>query len=255
MGVIYFLNVGCADTTIIKSNGDTIMIDCHKIEDYKSLLPTSKKIRALFITHQHYDHFLGMEYLKDSSYSIDYLIYSPYERRNNDNSIEYDEWKTFNQFVKYFENNGTKIYKPFRQEKFDKPYWETSLLKIWMIGPYKDIATRSTRNIHDASLVIRIDGENYKCCFTGDASDDSLNKIAKDTTHYCDDILHASHHGSINGSDLDFIKKANCNYTIVSTKSGVYDNIPHETALQRYRNNTKYDTIRTDIKGTIKRDF
>ena len=257
MGKIKFLNVGCGDTTIIQILNDTFLIDCYEISNYVHLLPSSKRIKALFITHQHYDHFLGMEYLKDNNYSIDYLIYSPYIRRYSDNSVEYDEWQKFNSLSSYFENKGSKIYKPFRQDDFKEPWWEPSGLQIWMIGPEKSIATSETRELHDASLVFTVKNKatGRRCCFTGDASDKSLNWIASNTNNYCNYILHASHHGSINGADLDFIKKANIDTTIISTKSGVHDNVPHPTALSRYKSYSKNEYQRTDVKGTIIWDF
>jgi beta-lactamase superfamily II metal-dependent hydrolase len=251
MATIRFLEVGCADTTIIESQGSTILVDCYNIGDYSNFLPTNKVITAVFITHQHYDHFLGLEYLKENGYSIEYLLHSPYERRYSDNSVQYDEWKAFNDLVTYFKNRGTKVYSPYRQENFDAPYWTVAGLKIWMIGPNKTIASEDTRELHDASLVFKVCG-NSSCCFTGDASDKSLNWIANNTVHYCDDILHASHHGSINGADLEFIKKANIVNTIVSTQSGVHQSVPDSAALQRYRTYTSGTVYRTDTNGTIK---
>ena len=94
-----------------------------------------------------------------------------------------------------------------------------------------------------------------KCLFTGDATDKSLNYIAKKTNNICNDILHASHHGSINGADLDFIKSCNMDYTVISTKSGVHENIPHGTALKRYREHTKKEMYRTDKDGSLKWDI
>ncbi len=254
MAKIHFLDVGCADTTIIESDGGTIIVDCYNLINHKNLLPTSKNIKAVFITHQHYDHFLGLEYLKDNNYSIEYLIHSPYERRYLDNSVEYDEWNSFNNLVTYFKNKGTKVYTPYRQDSFDKPWWNVLGLKVWMIGPNKSIATSNTRELHDASLVFTIIGSR-RCCFTGDASDTSLNWIAQNTNNFCDDILHASHHGSINGADLDFIKKASIKNSIISTKSGVHSNVPDSTAMQRYNTYTQLEVLRTDVKGSIHWDL
>jgi beta-lactamase superfamily II metal-dependent hydrolase len=78
-----------------------------------------------------------------------------------------------------------------------------------------------------------------------------LEYIATHTTNFCNDILRASHHGSINGAQLDFIKKCNADYTVISTESGVHESVPHPTALQRYRDNTKKKVYRTDQDGTL----
>jgi len=254
MAKIHFLDVGCADTTLIETNGETVLVDCVNPVEYRNLLPTSKSILAVFLTHQHYDHFTGLEYLKDNGYSIGYLIQSPYQRRNSDNSVKLEEWNSFNDLVKYFEDNGTKVYKPYRQDDFKKPWWTRDGLKIWIIGPNKEIATSDTRELHDASLVVTI-RSSRTCCFAGDASDTSLKWIASNTNNYCNDILHASHHGSINGADIDFIKNAKIKNTIISTKEGEHDNVPDPEAIKRYKSNSELSVLRTDIDSSIHWDF
>ena len=255
MGTLHHLDVGCADCSVIKTATATFLIDCHQIDQHSSLLPSSKRLRAVFVTHQHRDHYSGLEYLRKNGYSIDYLVYSPYERRQGDGSVTLDEWNEFKSHRDYFEKNGTELRAPYRQSSWDKPWWETNGVKFHMIGPAKSVATTSTRELHDACLVIKATMGKRKCLFTGDASDANLESVANNVNHYCDDILHASHHGSINGAFLKFIKGCNADYTVISTKSGVHDNVPHSTALQRYKNNTKKKVYRTDSDGTLKWNF
>lgn len=195
-----------------------------------------------------------MNYLIDNEYEIEYLIYSPYERRYGDNSVDYQEWQDFQKYAECYRQAGTKIYKPYRQDNFSNPWWMVDGLQIWMIGPEKDIATSDTRELHDASLVFTVKIAKRTYLFTGDASDTSLNWIAKNTNHHCDDILHASHHGSLNGADLEFIKSCNIVHTIISTKSGEHDSVPHPTALERYNNHSAI-VYRTDVSGTLSYNF
>lgn len=256
MGTLWCVGVGCADTSIVLTDAsDCFMIDCYDGLTFNPYLPSDRRIKALFITHQHYDHFRGMKYLIDNGYSLDYLIYSPYKRRRDDNSVEYDEWQEFNGYADYFERQGTKIYRPYRPDDLSKAWWITSGLTIWIFGPHGNVATSSTRELHDASLVITIETSRRSCVFAGDASDTNLELVSRTTKNYCNDILHASHHGSINGADLDFIKKANAKYTVISTRSGVHDSVPHPTALRRYKDNTSDEVYRTDVSGTLKFNF
>tara|TARA_R110002095_G_scaffold215097_1_gene208494 strand:+ start:469 stop:1236 length:768 start_codon:yes stop_codon:yes gene_type:complete len=255
MGKLHHLNVGCADCSVIQSSTATFLIDCHNIDQHTALLPKSKKLRGVFVTHQHYDHYSGLEYLRKNGYSLDYLIYSPYQRRYNDSSVTIDEWNEFKSHKDYFEKKGTKLRAPYRQSNWNKPWWNTNGVKFEIIGPAKGVATSDTRELHDGCLVIKAIMGKRKCLFTGDASDTNLEYIEKNTKNFCNDILHASHHGSINGAHLKFIKKCNAKYTVISTASGIYGNIPHSTALERYRNNTKEKVYRTDKNGSLKWSF
>ena len=255
MGSLHCLNVGCADASVIQTPSATFLVDCHNIADHSSLLPASKLLRGVFITHQHHDHYSGLDYLYRAGYSVEHLIYSPYDRRWGDDSVTVEEWNEFNDLRDKFARRGSQTHTPYRQDAFDSPFWTTDGISFEIIGPARSVATSDTRELHDACLVVKAILNQRACLFTGDASDANLKYITDNTTNFCNDILHASHHGSINGAYLDFVKKCNAKHTLISTQSGVYDNVPHPTALQRYRTHTQNQVRRTDVDGTWKWDF
>jgi len=253
LGSLHHLKVGCADASVITTDV-TFLVDCHRIDEHRSHLPASKVLRGVFITHQHRDHYSGLEFLRRNGYKIEYLIHSPYERRKDDPSVTREEWDEFVDHRDHFEKQGTKIYAPHKQDSFEKPWWDTGGVKFWVLGPRESTAKSSTRELHDACLVVKAHLNKRACLFTGDASDKNLNEVAQ-LNHICNDILHASHHGSINGADLDFVKKCNAKYTVISTEPGVHDSVPHPTALKRYADHTAERVYRTDQDGTIKWTF
>ena len=53
VGELHHLNVGFGDASVIVTESAAFLIDCHKIEEYARVLP--KRIRGIFITHQHRD--------------------------------------------------------------------------------------------------------------------------------------------------------------------------------------------------------
>jgi glyoxylase-like metal-dependent hydrolase (beta-lactamase superfamily II) len=179
MRKIHFCNVGCADCTIIQGATATYIIDCnYEIKNYAHFLPSTKTIRGVFITHQHRDHFSGLSYLKEKGFSIDFLVYSPYERRYDDNSVEYDEWQEFVSLRDYFVNKGTKSYAPFRQSNVSEIWWDGGDIKFRILAPFEALAKSDTQELHDACLVIHVRAGNRTYLICGDASDSSLNRIA-----------------------------------------------------------------------------
>lgn len=255
MGSLHCLNVGCGDASVIITANATFLVDTHNIDDHAHLLPASKRLHGVFVSHQHEDHYSGLRYLKDKGYAITHLIYSPYNRRIGDSSVTLEEWNEFESLKNHFVRKGSQTHTPYRQTEWGKPWWDAGEVQFEIIGPHSSIADRSTRKIHDACLVIKAILGKRNCLFAGDASDANLEHIANNTQNFCNDILHASHHASIEGAHLEFIKKCNAQYTLISTKSGKYPNVPHPTALRRYKDNTAKDVRRTDIDGTWKWTF
>lgn len=244
-----FLNVGCADCTVLQVGGKVIMIDCHQgniddgEEDILDFIPNDK-IDVLIITHQHFDHFDGIQTLIDNDIEVAEIWESCYERRYGDNSVEYDEWQDYQKLITKL---NAKIYQPTRNTK---SYDTVGGASFQFLNPPSNINDNETRELHDACLIFTMRKGPDTIVFTGDASDSALEDVDNYFELKKKHILHASHHGSINGANLDFIKSISPNYTIISTKSGVHSNIPHPTAIKRYESYTQKKVRRTDVNGT-----
>jgi len=252
----HFLNVGCADCTIFEMETALVVIDCGyrrfsngtskptSILDYIRNTIGKRYIDLLIISHPHHDHYLGVEEMI-GKVTVGQFWGSPYERRYGDNSLDLDEWK------EYCNLKEKLVPDPTRRFNCTKDAKETiSGCTFTVLGPRKGINAVETRECHDASLVIwaATPANHFMIC--GDASDSELDQIMTDWKLQGCDVLRASHHGSLNGANLEFIKSASPRDTIISTKSGIFENVPSNTALQRYRENST-KVFRTDTDGTL----
>ncbi len=251
----HFLNVGCADCTIFEIGNDLAVIDCGyrqfsngvskptSIYNYLKNVIGKTYIDLLIITHPHHDHYLGMEELI-GKVTVAEFWGSPYKRRHDDNSLASDEWHEYTQLKEKLVPDSNKRFTCTSDVRKKLSYVEFVVL-----GPRKDVNSNETRECHDACLVIWVHSPANNFIICGDASDSQLNQIRHDWKLSNCSVLRASHHGSINGADLEFLKAASPRDTIISTQSGIFDNVPSNTALQRYKSNSE-KVFRTDTDGT-----
>lgn len=249
----HFINVGCADCTIFEIGDDLVLIDCGyrrfnngaskptSIYDYLARVIGKTYIDLLIITHPHHDHYLGMEELI-GKVTVAEFWGSPYQRRHGDNSLSADEWNEYCRLKERLVPNNRYACTKGLEKTFSNS-------KLLVLGPRKNVNANETRECHDASLVIWVSSPANNFLICGDASNSELEQIRNDWKLTSCNVLRASHHGSETGADLSFIKAVSPRDTIISTQSGIFSNLPSNTALQRYRNNSK-NVFRTDVDGT-----
>ena len=251
----HFLNVGCADCTIFEIGNDLVVIDCGyrrfsnsvskptSIYSYLRDVIGNTYIDLLIISHPHHDHYLGMEELI-GKITVAEFWGSPYKRRYDDNSLANEEWQEYCNLKEKLVPDSNKRFTCTKDSR--KTF---SNCEFVVLGPRNDVNTIETRECHDACLVIWVNSPANHFIICGDASDSQLDQIRTDWNLSSCTILRASHHGSMNGANLEFITTASPRDSIISTQSGIFDNVPHNTALQRYRNNSE-NVFRTHINGT-----
>lgn len=251
----HFLNVGCADCTIFEMDDDLVVIDCGyrrtgngatkptDISEYLRRVIGRTYIDLLIISHPHHDHYLGMEDLAEN-FTVGTFWGSPYKRRRGDNSLALEDWDEYCELKQKLVPESTRRFSCSKNSTMT-----LSGCTFRVLGPRKDVNSNETRECHDACLVVWVATPANSFIICGDASDSELDQITVDWKLSACTVLRASHHGSINGANLEFVKAASPGDTIISTKSGVFENVPSDTALQRYdRHSTK--VFRTDIDGT-----
>jgi competence protein ComEC len=252
----HFLSVGCADCTIFEADDYIVMIDCGyrrigqnvirpiSILNYLKNTIGKPYVNLLIISHPHHDHYLGIGELI-GKVNVQEVWGTPYKRREGDPSLSYDEWSEYINFIETLvpsHQHRFVCYKGARKN-FDK-------LEFIVLGPRHNINQYETRDVHDACLVIWVSTPTNQFIICGDSSDYELSQIIKDWNMSSCTILRASHHGSINGANIDFIKAVSPRDTVISTQSGIIDNIPNYVAIKRYQSHSQ-SVFRTDLNGTL----
>lgn len=251
----HFLNVGCADCTIFEMDNDLVLIDCGyrrfgkglskptNIATYINNVIGKSYIDLLIITHPHHDHYSGIEDLLDI-FTVAKLWGSPYKRRYDDNSLSLDEWNEYCQLKEKLIPDSEKRFTCTKNARIS-----FSGCEFVVLGPRCNVNDNDTRECHDASLIIWVATPANKFLICGDASDSELDQVRVDWKLSECNVLRASHHGSENGANLEFLKAVSPRDTIISTQSGIIENLPSDSALQRYKNNSE-KVFRTDVSGT-----
>ncbi len=251
----HFLDVGCADCTIFEMGDDLVLIDCgyNKYSDKGISKPTNiahyinnnigkSLIDLLIISHPHSDHYLGMEDLINN-FTVAEFWGSPYKRRHDDNSLSLEDYNEYTNLKNKLVPDSSKRFTCSSGVR--KNFTNCNFL---VLGPRTSVNDSDTRECHDANLVIWVStpANNFIVC--GDASDSELDLILADWKLTNCNVLRASHHGSKNGANLEFIKTASPRDTIISTKSGIFDNVPDSKALRIYDTYSS-KVFRTDVEG------
>lgn len=153
------------------------------------------KISKLFITHLHYDHINGIQYLLDKN-----LIDQNTEVWMN---ISYP-WPqlTYNKILQNLKNSGVKFIDPIVKNS-------TNNIKIrYPKKSYDKNHPAPKNNINNSSVLYQICLGKKSMLFTGDLEQDGWDSIEDcmpylwHTSYYC-----ISHHGSLNGH-----KRSKCEY-------------------------------------------
>lgn len=250
----YHINVGHGNCSIIVFKSGTQysmwMVDCstydfinrtHYNKNIDACLSDiqknykATKLSKLFITHLHYDHINGIQYLLDKN-----LIDQNTEVWMN---ISYP-WpqRTYNKILQNLKKSGAK---------FIDPIVKNSTNNIEIRYPKKSFDKNHPapkNNINNASVLYQICLDGERMLFTGDLEQEGWDSISDckpylwSTTYYC-----ISHHGSLNGHkrfkcthSQAISSLANCGkktqLQILMGRNGAYKGIFSSNVKKEFRN-------------------
>ena len=231
---IHYLDVGQGDSIFIElPNNETMLIDAAESNQSENIINYIKnlnyqKIDYVIGTHPHTDHIGG---LKDiiNTFEIG-KIYMPKAVSTT---------KTYESLLMAIKDKNLKI----NTAKAGISIIDTNTLKINILAPNNDTYTE----LNNYSVVTKITYGTTKFLFMGDAEKLSENEIKEDVSA---DVIKIGHHGSNTSSGLNFIKKVNAKYGIISVGLNNKYNLPKEETITNWENSGTKIYL-TSTNGTI----
>ena len=232
---VHYLDVGQGDSIFIElPNNETMLIDAAESYQSENIINYLKnlnyqKINYVIGTHPHTDHIGG---LKDiiNTFEIG-KIYMPKVVSTT---------KTYESLLMAIKDKNLKI----NTAKAGTSIIDTDALKINILAPNNSTYTE----LNNYSVVTKITYGTTKFLFMGDAEKLSENEIKEDVTA---DVIKIGHHGSNTSSSIDFIKKVNAKYGIISVGLKNKYNLPKEETITNWeKSGTKI--YLTSTNGTIR---
>lgn len=232
---VHYLDVGQGDSIFIElPNNETMLIDAAESYQSENIINYLKnlnyqKIDYVIGTHPHTDHIGG---LKDiiNTFEIG-KIYMPKVVSTT---------KTYESLLMAIKDKNLKI----NTAKAGTSIIDTDALKINILAPTNSTYTE----LNNYSVVTKITYGTTKFLFMGDAEKLSENEIKEDVTA---DVIKIGHHGSNTSSSIDFIKKVNAKYGIISVGLNNKYNLPKEEIITNWENSGTKIYL-TSINGTVR---
>lgn len=232
---VHYLDVGQGDSIFIElPNNETMLIDAAESYQSENIINYLKnlnyqKIDYVIGTHPHTDHIGG---LKDiiNTFEIG-KIYMPKVVSTT---------KTYESLLMAIKDKNLKI----NTAKAGISIIDTDTLKINILAPNSETYTE----LNNYSAVTKITYGTTKFLFMGDAEKLSENEIKENVTA---DVIKIGHHGSNTSSSINFIKKVNAKYGIISVGLNNKYNLPKEETITNWENSGTKIYL-TSINGTIR---
>lgn len=229
---VSFIDVGQADSVLIRNGNYNMLIDAGNNEDGEKLVNYFKSLGIeeftyVFATHPHEDHIGGMDDIINNFKIDNYYM-----------SNKLSTTKTFTDVLDALDGCNLKYTVP---NKGDTLKLGDANIKVIYPGDDKS-------NINDSSIVLKITYGKNSFLLTGDATSNVERKIYNEDIK--SDVLKVAHHGSSYSSTDVFLDRVKPYYAVISVgKNNIYNHPSNKTLEKLNKRNIK--VYRTDLDGTI----
>ncbi len=229
---VEFIDVGQAESILIRNEEHNILIDAGNNKDGKLLVKyfknmNIKKFDYIIGTHPHEDHIGGLDNII-KAFDVEHIL-MPDVTTNT---------KSFEEVLESIENKNMKLEIP----KIDDSFKVGELLfTVIYIG-------NNEEDLNASSIILRMDYKNSSYLFTGDTTSEVEETLLEKNIDV--KVFKASHHGSTYSNSYEFLERVTPEYAVVSCGKDNDYYYPHIKAINRIKKHTKNIYI-TAEKGTI----
>jgi competence protein ComEC len=264
---VYVLNVGQADTSVIRTPGERIIvIDAvcpPKLRHVLERLDVSKggEIEALVITHPHHDHYRGGGMLLDD-YDVRSVYLAPFWYEAGWGAESYKA--LFNRIEEgdspvYFVAGYGRVYPDdFATDQGESTEIREDVPYLELLGPPNGVLAELERHgacgTNHLSVMARLTWKKFSMVFAADAQMENWASFDREgmLDRGCD-VLKAAHHGSKNGTQWERLARLEPGLVIVSSEPYGQHHIPDAigcAVLKEYQESGKLVTMTRDA-GTV----
>ena len=233
---IHVIDVGQADSTLIRTAHGNILIDAGTNDsetDLKAHLYACKiqKIDYLILTHPHSDHIGGADMIIES-FDVGTVLTTDTP----------SEEETYNQLVEALDSEGTNTAYPGVGDSYTM-----GDVTITALSPVSE-----SDDLNSMSLVVKLTFGDISMLFTGDSQEESeIGMLEHHGPEMLDcDYLKVAHHGSASSSCETFLSAVTPEIASISCGKGNSYGHPRSEVLERLDKSGCKTVVRTDISGT-----